>query len=301
MKIAITTPTGHVGSAVADFLLDKADEVSVRLLGRRPNHLQELTERGAEMAIGAQDDADYLTRATQDVDALFWVTPPGFGSDNVREFQNRLAKAAATAVRTNQIARVVNLSSLGAYLASGAGPINGLHDVEQRFNDAADNVLHLRPGYFFENLLWQADSIRDRGRISSPVSGSTRFPMIATRDIGWVAAQRLVDWEWSGQIVQELHGPADLSFDGVAATLANVLGRKIEYVKCDPRQMRQVLLDNALSENAADLMLEMYDAVEKGRLRPTQPRSEETTTPTTLQEFARDVLVPTISTHVAHE
>ena len=114
MKIAITTPTGHVGSAVADFLLDFGGDVSVKLLGRRPEGLAKFTERGAQMLIGSQDDADFLIKATEDVDALFWVTPPGYGSDNVRAFQNRLGKAAATAVRTNRIARVVNLSSIGA-------------------------------------------------------------------------------------------------------------------------------------------------------------------------------------------
>ena len=185
------------------------------------------------MAIGSQDDADYLTKATQDVDALFWVTPPGYGSDNVRAFQNRLGKAAATAIRTNHIPRVVNLSSIGAQFSSGVGPINGLHDVEELLDDAADNITHLRPGFFFENLLWQLDSIKKSGRISLPISGSRRYPMIATRDIGRVAAERLMDQEWTGHFVRELHGPADLSFDEVAGILSKVLGRKIVYVKCD--------------------------------------------------------------------
>ena len=65
----------------------------MKLLGRRPNTLTRFLRRGAEVVIGSQDDAKYLTRATLDADALFWVTPPGYGSDNVRAFQNRLAQA----------------------------------------------------------------------------------------------------------------------------------------------------------------------------------------------------------------
>ena len=42
-------------------------------------------------------------------------------------------------------------------------------------------------------------------------------------------------------------------------------------------------------------MLEMYDAVDTGKLRTTQPRSAETTTPTTLEEFARGVISPLIA------
>ena len=244
-----------------------------------PDKLTDFIKRGAETVIGAQDDVDYLCKATQGVDALFWATPPGYGSDNVRAFQNRLGAAAAKAIQTNKIARVVNLSSIGADLESGNGPIGGLHDIEGLLNKTACHVTHLRPGFFFENLLWQLDSIRKWGRISLPLSGSTRYPMLATRDIGRVAATRLASTTWTGQVVQELHGPVDLCFREVAEILAQVLGRKIVYIKCDRQEMRDIMLKNAMSENAADLMLEMYEAVEAGtiadsrsRVRPKPPR-----------------------------
>jgi uncharacterized protein YbjT (DUF2867 family) len=298
MKIAVTTPTGHVGSTVADFLLDFGGDVQVRLLGRRADRLAEFIKRGADTVIGSQDDLEYLSEATQGVDALFWATPPGYGSDNVRAFQNRLATAGAKAVQINQVPRVVNLSSIGADLESGAGPVSGLHDIEGLFNETSRNVLHLRPGFFFENLLWQVDSMRRWGRISLPISPSARYPMLATRDIGRVAATRLASRGWNGHIVQELHGPVDLNFREVAEILAEALGRKIVYVKCDRKEMRDMMLKNAVSENATDLMLELYDAVEEGRMRITQPRSPETTTSTTLAEFAREVISPMITAPV---
>ena len=121
MNIAVATPSGHVGSAVADFLLDFGSDIHVKLLGRRPSKLKHLVARGASLATGSQDDVNYLTRATDDVDVLFWVTPPGYGSDDVRAFQNRHGRAAATAIRVNRIKRVVNLSSIWAEMGSGAG------------------------------------------------------------------------------------------------------------------------------------------------------------------------------------
>jgi uncharacterized protein YbjT (DUF2867 family) len=299
MKIAVTTPTGHVGKVVADLLLN-AGKDSVKLLCRRPEKLRASVEQGAQIAVGSMDDADYLIRATQGCDAMLCVTPPAYGSDNLRGFQNRVGKAMAAAVRANKIARVVNLSSIGAQWSSGVGPINGLHDVENWINDAATNVIHLRAGFFFENFLAQLEAIRNGGRISWPLPGSCRYPMIATRDIGRVAADLLRDGTWSGGRVRELHGPTDLSFDGAAEILSEALGRKIEYVRCEPREMRQMILDNAVSENIANLLLEMYDAIETGRLRATQRRSPETTTPTTLAEFAQDVIAPLLATPAAH-
>ena len=138
-----------------------------------------------------------------------------------------VSQGGGNRVRVNQIPRVVNLSSLGAQFASGVGPINGLYDVEYRLDDAASSITHLPPGFFFENLVWQADSIEKWGRISLPLSGSTRYPMIAARDIGGVAAEQLIDRDWRGHSVRELHGPADLCFDEVVDILSRVLGRKI--------------------------------------------------------------------------
>lgn len=299
MNIAVTTPTGHVGSAVTDFLLDFGGDIHVKLLGRRPEKLKDFVRRGVETAIGAQDDADYLVKATKGIDALFWATPPSYGSDDLRAFQNRLGMAAATAIRTNKIPRVVNLSAVGAHWDSGVGAIGGLHDVEGLINGVGCHVTHLRPGFFFENLLWQLDAIRTWGRISLPISGSRPFPMIATRDVGRAAAGRLANKDWSGHVVRELHGPADLTFRQVAKILSQVLERKIVYVKCDPQEARDAMLEKAMSENAADLMLEMYDAVETGKLWTTQPRSAETTTSTTLAEFAREVVLPMIAEPVS--
>jgi len=128
--------------------------------------------------------------------------------------------------------------------------------------------------------------------LSRRISGTRHYPMIAARDIGRVGAARLASRGWIGHFVGELHGPADLSFDEVAGILSQTLDRKVEFVTCDREDARRAMLENALSENAADLMLEMYDAVENGKLQTIEPRSTKTTTPTTLTEFARDVMLP---------
>ncbi|MCE5269205.1 MAG: NmrA family NAD(P)-binding protein [Planctomycetaceae bacterium] len=295
MNIAVTTPTGHVGRAVTDFLLECSRDINVTLLGRRPEKLQDFVRRGANTAIGALDDTEYVVKATKGMDALFWATPPVFGSDDLRGFQNRLANAAATAIRTNRIHRVVNLSSIGADVATGAGPISGLHDVEEQLNKIGCHVTHLRPGFFFENILWQLDTIRTWGRISWPINPSVAYPMIATHDIGRAAATRLVNMDWTGHVVQELHGPADLTFREVADILSQVLGRKIVYVRTSREDARDAMLQKAMSENVAQSMLEMYDALDTGKVRPLQPRTPDTATPTTLAEFAREVVLPLIS------
>lgn len=298
MKIAVTTPSGHIGSLVADYLLDAGADL--RLLSRHPDKLTRLATRGAGVADGDLEDEAYVVEATQGVDALFWVTPPEFGVSDLWAFQNRVGRSAAEAIRVNRIRRVVNVSSVGAHLPSGGGPIDGLHDVEQLLDHAAINIVHLRPGYFFENFLMHRQSIRDEGNICLPVSGSRRIKMIATRDIARVAADRLVDTSWTGRLVRGLHGPDDLSFDAAAAAISEGVGRKVVHVKVDEETARKAMIDAEMSDHVADLMLELYRSIESGTLVADEERSPETYTPTRMVDFAREVIRPLIEEPAVH-
>jgi len=298
MRIAITTPSGHIGGVVTHYCLEAGAEV--RLLGRRPEKLKQFADRGAKVVRGSQDDVDFVKWMTHEVDAMLWVTPPGYGSDDLRGFQNRLGKVAAKAIHENRIPRVVNISSIGAHQRSGVGPINGLHDVEHRLDTEAENILHLRPGFFFENFLWQIDEIRSRRRVCLPLSPSRHYPMLATRDIARVAADWLLDERWSGRCIQELHGPVDMSFEQAAVALSEGLGRTITYMQIDTHHARESMVQGGMSENAADLLVELYDAIETGHLKPTEPRSPQTTTPTPLAEFAQEIVAPMLAEPVSH-
>jgi uncharacterized protein YbjT (DUF2867 family) len=292
MKIAVTSPSGHIGSLVADYLL--AAGADVRLLARKPEKLSRLVNRGAGVAEGSLEDQKFVVEATRGVDALFWVTPPDLGASDFREFQSRVGRTAAEAIRVNRIPRVVNISSVGAHLRSGGGPINGLYDVEQLLDRVATHVMHLRAGYFFENFLVQLESIKWEGKIRLPVSGSRRIPMIATRDIARVAADKLVETTWTGRCVRGLHGPADLSFDEAAAAISQGLQREVVFVRVEGDVARQAMVAAGLSGQVADVMLEMYRSIDAGALRPQEQRSPETFTPTRLVDFARETIRPLI-------
>ena len=111
---------------------------------------------------------------------------------------------------------------------------------------------------------------------------------------GRAAAGFLTSEEWSGRCVRELHGPADLCFNDVAQVLSQVIGRKVTFFECSVEQARKAMLDNGMSENATELMLELYEAVDSGRCVSAQPRSAESTTPTRLADFVHEVIVPLI-------
>ena len=290
MRIVVSTPTGNIGSVVADRLLDAgADVVAVH---RDPEKVEDLAARGAQIHEGSLDDAVALGSALLGADALLWVTPNDVKAESVRASQNAFGEVVSAAVRAAGTPRVVNISSIGAQHDEGTGPVAGLHDVEEMLDASGAAVLHLRPAYFFENYVVQVDAIKAMGSIMLPVSGSKSLPMIATRDIGAVAADKLLDDGWSESSILGLHGPNDLTFDEAADTISAAIGRRVPHTTIDEMQARMGLSMLGLSQNVIDTMVEMYQAIESGHMSSAELRTEETTTPTTLAEWAAEVLAP---------
>jgi len=288
MHIAVTTPTGHVGSHVVR-LLQQAG-VRPTLLVRDPTKLGDEIVNGSEIRQGDLGDPDYVTEATRGADALFWVDPTDLMADDPNEVSRRLGRHAARAVLANRIPRVVFQSSVGAEKRGGAGLIDGLADIEERLDETDADVTHLRCGYFFSNLLGNLDPLRE-GTLPTTMAVDAAMPWVDPRDIAAVAVARLLSTDWSGRVVQAVHGPADLAFTEVAAILSDVLGRRVALRETTDDEQRAGLLAAGLSETAASGVVGMTSGMRDGFV-PEQPRSALTTTPTTLAEWATSQLRP---------
>jgi uncharacterized protein YbjT (DUF2867 family) len=125
------------------------------------------------------------------------------------------------------------------------------------------------------------------------------MPMIATSDIATAASELLLDDSWRGSQVRGLHGPTDLSFDQAAERLSRGLGRTIRYVRIDEAQMRRSLRSFGFSDDFIDSMAEMYRGLDSGWMKAAETRTVDTTTPTTLEYFARETLAPMLREKVA--
>src|SRR5580692_6780592 len=196
--------TGNTGSIIADTLLSRRKKV--RVVGRDAGRLQRYMRKGAEVFTGNVSDAVALTKAFTGARAAYLMLPP----ITSREDQERESDAIAKAVKESGLRYAVNLSSYGAHVPEGTGPVTGLHSSEQKLNAISDlNVLHLRAAYFMENNLAAIDMIRGMGLFGHALRPDLKLPMIATRDVGDYAAQRLLDLDFSGKQTRELLGERD--------------------------------------------------------------------------------------------
>jgi uncharacterized protein YbjT (DUF2867 family) len=263
------------------------------LLTRHPARLDQATRERADVVEADLSDAAAVVRATRDADALFWLEPQTAdpAADPVAWYA-MLGATAARAVTQNGISRTVFLSSIGAEKRSGAGEIDGLARTEEQLDATGASVLHLRCGMFFTNLLWELDSIRDGVlRATMPVDYAQAW--VDPRDIGEIAAARLLWQGWSGRQVQAVHGPEDLTLAQVAAIIGQATGRQVRAETISQEAQRSSLQAAGLGDKQVEAIAGM-SAVTREDFVAEDERSVLTTTPTTLAAWAHAHLRPAL-------
>jgi len=284
--------SGNTGHVVAKNLL--ARQQKVRVVGRNAAHLQPHAAQGAEIFIGDVTDAATLTKAFQNADSAYVMIPPNLTSNDPLAYSERVSDAIAAALKNAGVKNVVALSSIGADKSKGTGPVVGLYKLEQKLNqiDGA-NVLFLRPGYFMENTLPQVGAISKMGFAVGPIRPDLKLPVIATRDIGAAAADALLSLTFRGKQTKELLGQRDITYTEVAAIIGKAIGKPdLKYAQLPDEQIRPAMVQMGMSEQVANLLLEMSTSLNSGYMRALEPRTSQNTTPTSFETFVSEEFVP---------
>jgi len=170
----------------------------------------------------------------------------------------------------------------------------GLHKLEEKLSSIPNiRALFLRAGYFMENLLPQAGIIRSQGTMAGPIRLDLLLPMIAARDIGAAAADALSTPPSEGTRIRELLGPRDVTYSEASKIIGKAIDQpELHYVQAPSSQLKPVLLQMGMSASMVDGLLEMSDALNAGFMKPTEPRSPSSATPTTIETFVAEEFVP---------
>src|ERR1700726_3501561 len=254
--------SGNTGSIIGNSRLLKGEEV--RVMGRDAGRLQSFLRQGAEAFTANLSDAAALTKAFSGARAAYLMLPPA----KSREDQERDSDGIAKAVKESALLYAVHLSSYGAQVPEGTGPVAGLHSSEQKLSAISGlNVLHLRAAYFMENNLAAIDMIHGMGIFGNALLLNLKLPMIATRDVGYFAAQRLLHLDFSGKQTRELLGERDLSMAEATAVIARGIGKPdLRYQQFPYDQVQQALTQLGVPPKGAAMYIEMYKAINAGVL-----------------------------------
>ena len=287
--IAVMGARGNTGGRISEQLLQQGEKI--RALGRSSERLAGLERKGADLRTGDAIDGTFLTSAFRDADAVYTLLPPDPQSPDLRKKWDQEGEAIVKAIHDSGVRYVVFLSSIGADLPEGTGPIAGLHAHEERLRRHRDvNVLILRPASFFENFYAVLGLIKHQGINGGAVAPDLLIPMIATRDIAEVAVRALKARDWTGVVVRELLGPRDLTYEEATRIIGAHIGKPdLQYVQFPYADFASSLVQMGISQNMAGLYAEMARAFNERRVKPREGRRPENTTPTRLEDFAEDL------------
>lgn len=268
--------TGNVGSVVASELLAAGEKV--RALVRDPAKAERWKSAGAELAVASLDDAGALTDALRGAEGFFTLLPPNYPATGIMGYMRRIAEATAKAVKESRVPHVVLLSSVGGDLAEGTGPIKGLHLLENVLRETGTKLTSIRASYFQENVKSSLVPAKGAGIFPNMTpSADYPFPMIATRDIGVLAAHELRMPTPKSEVI-DLVGPS-YSMRQVAELLGKKLGKSLKIVDIPPAGQVDAFKQAGMSPEIAELFAEMNAGFASGRIKPVGDRVKLGRTP----------------------
>lgn len=267
MKYVITGGAGHIATPLAEQLLSAGHSVTV--VGRSAEKLQSLVDKGATAAVGSVEDAAFVKSTFAGADAVYAMIPPNFIAENFRHYQNTVARNYTDAIVAGNIKHVVVLSSIGAHMGNGAGPVDGLADFEDLLKKhAAVNVKFLRPSYFMYNLFAMIPLIKGMNIVGGNFAGGDeKLVLVHTNDIAAAAAEELLSLNFTGTSVRYVAGDEKTGAE-IASVLSEAIGKPgIPWIEFTDEQSLEGMKQAGLNETMSEAYTTMGRALREGKMQ----------------------------------
>jgi uncharacterized protein YbjT (DUF2867 family) len=288
MKFTLTGSLGNIGKPLAEILIKAGHDLTI--ISNAPDMQAKIEALGAHAAIGSVADIAFLTKSFTGADAVYTMVPYNFGATDYRQYVAGIGNNYAAAIKASGVKRVVNLSSIGAHLENGTGPIAGLHDVEQILN-RLDNVTvkHLRPAIFYVNFFFDIALMKGQHIMGNNYSKEARLIMAHPRDIAAVAASELQQ-SFTGKSYRYVASDEQRVSD-VVSILGSAIGKpELPWVQfTDEQTFAGMTMAGIMPATIANLYVELGNAIDKGILWEDYDRNRpETLGDTKLSDFAKE-------------
>jgi uncharacterized protein YbjT (DUF2867 family) len=291
--IVITTPAGQIGHQVLDNLLDSGEEL--RVIVRDSSDLPADVRERVDIVEGSHSDAAVVNKAFAGADAVFWLCPPDPQAPSTKAAYVEFTRPADEAFKRHGVKRVVAITALGRGTpwADKAGYVTASLAMDDMIAASGVALRGLANPSFMDNVVRQAQAIKNQGKLFSPIDGDRKLPTVATRDIAAAASRLLLDESWSGAEEVPLLGPEDLSFNDMAEIISEVLGKEVRFVQTTFDAYKEQFVGFGMSDAMAQGMTDMAWAKNEG-LDNAVKRTAENSTPTSFRQWCEEVLKPAV-------
>jgi uncharacterized protein YbjT (DUF2867 family) len=266
MNYIITGSIGHISKQVVKELKNAGHTVTV--ITSNMERVKEIEGLGAMAAVGSVEDVNFIVKSFAGADAVYLMIPPNWTlTGGWLEYQQKVTRNYVDAIKTNKIKNVVLLSSVGADMRKGAGPVDGLGYAEERLSELKDvNVKILRPSYFFYNLFGMASMIKHMNMLGSNFGSSDeKLVMVHTNDIADVVSEELLGLKFKGHTIRYIASDERHPKE-IAEVLSKAIGKPgTPWVEFTDDQALQGMLQNNLPKTIAEGYVELGAALRTGK------------------------------------
>ncbi|WP_281233168.1 NAD(P)H-binding protein [Flavobacterium gelatinilyticum] len=286
MKIIISGSLGNIGKPLTAKLVQAGHDVTV--ITSSTAKKEAIETLGAKAAIGSVSDSAFLTEALKSADALFAMTPPNLGGQNVIANTAEAGRAFAKAISETNIKRVVMLSSIGADLPTGNGPIAGLYQIEKIYNELPVSITFLRAGYFYTNFYNDVPMIQGAGIMGGNFPLDVKIPLVHPEDIAQAVSEELIKTPSEKNIryiISDVRTPGD-----IAAVLGTAIAKpNLPWVEFTDEQSLEGMKQAGIPEEIAALYTEMGTGLRNGKIAEDFLKSNLSVDgKTKLEDFAKE-------------
>ncbi|RFZ95471.1 NAD-dependent dehydratase [Mucilaginibacter conchicola] len=267
MKYVITGSLGNISLPVTQNLIKAGNQVTV--ISSNTNKQQAIEDLGATAAIGSVKDVGFLSDTFKGADAVYLMVPNDFSIADYAKFQRVVADNYVAAIQTAGVKNIVLLSSIGAHLRKGAGPIDALGYLEEMLTAVEGlKVKILRPSYFFNNLYSMVGLIKHAGIIGNNFGNTEeKLVLVDTDHIAEVAtAQLLAPFTEDATITyisNDERQPTE-----IATILGAAIGKPdLQWVTFSDEDAYQGLLQAGINESFAGLYRDMGHVLANGTMQ----------------------------------
>jgi uncharacterized protein YbjT (DUF2867 family) len=265
MKYVVLGSLGNISKPLAEKLV--AAGHSVTIISSKAEKTAQIEALGAKAAIGSVEDTGFLAKTFAGADAVYTMVPPNFGAGDWKRYIGSIGENYAAAIKATGVKYVVNLSSIGAHMPEGCGPVSGLFYVEKALNGLEGvNVIHLRAGFFFQNFLGNIGMIKHMGIIGGNYGEGAKLALVHTNDIADAAAKELLGLAFKGKSTKYV-----VSDEKTTNEVAFILGKAIDkpdlpWIDIKDEDTFAGLVQAGLPEEIAKNYTEMGAAMRSGEM-----------------------------------
>jgi uncharacterized protein YbjT (DUF2867 family) len=265
----IVGASGQVGSHLTERLLDKGIPAIAVVRNQEKIKDESFIVRQADLF-----NLEQVVNAFNGGTTAFLLTPENPSSNDIIKDTKKIIENYRKAVEEKKIQRIVCLSCIGAHIEGKIGNILMSRLLEKQFDNLNIEKIIIRPSYYFSNWLGYLSTIEQYGVLPTFFPEDLKVEMHSPLDLADFIADVIA--KPLGQpktIVYELVGPTKYSSFDIAKIFSTIFNKdvSIQSITCD--KWKETLLSVGFTNNTADNLCDMTQAVVDGLTSPEYPNS----------------------------